>query len=87
MEKVMTQKYRAGYLFKISHTEIHYLRNRKIDRRRKYHGNFTTNKHEAFLFNKKEDFEAHIQTFLDWVNSGDSNHDYYFTMVHELVSD
>ena len=46
----------AGYVFKPDHTEIHYMRNLKIDRRKKYESNFTTDKAEAYKFKSVEEF-------------------------------
>lgn len=80
-------KFRAGYLFKISHTEVHYLKNKKIDRRKKYANNFSTDKNEAFLFNDKAEFEGQIKSFLDAVNSEDRDDDYHFVMAFEEVED
>jgi len=79
------EKYLAGYLFKISHTEVHYLRNKKIDGRKKYSGNFTTDKKEAYLFNDVSDFKEHLQAFLDKANSEPSNDDYHFCVTYEKV--
>ncbi|NQZ24466.1 MAG: hypothetical protein HRT53_20770 [Colwellia sp.] len=80
-------KYRAGYLFKISHTEIHYLKNKKIDRRKKYGNNFSRDKSEAYIFNDKADFEAQITRFLDAANSEDGNHDYHFVLAFEEIKE
>ncbi len=80
------EKYLAGYLFKISHTEVHYLRNKKIDGRKKYNGNFTTDRKQAYLFNDISDFKEHLQSFLDKVNSEPANNDYHFVMTHEKVN-
>lgn len=32
----------AGYVFKPDHDEIHFMKNEKIDGRKKYENNFTT---------------------------------------------
>lgn len=82
----MSMRYRAGYLFKISHTEVHYLKNKKIDRRKKYANNFTRDKSEAYIFNNKSDFAPHITAFLDSVNSEEErDHDYHFVMAYEEI--
>lgn len=80
-------KYRAGYLFKISHSEIHYLKNKKIDLRKKYDNNFSIDKSEAYTFDNKEDFEGQITRFLDDANKEDGNHDYHFVMAYEKIQD
>lgn len=78
--------YHAGYLFKISHSEIHYLRNEKIDRRRKYENNFTTDKNEAYIFNSIDQFTQHIHDFLDHVNSDLNPYDdYHFVLAYEEI--
>jgi len=79
------ERYLAGYLFKISHTEVHYLRNKKIDGRKKYSGNFTTDRKQAYLFNEISDFKDHLTAFLDKANSEPSSHDYHFCMTYEKV--
>ena len=79
------EMYLAGYLFKISHTEVHYLRNKQIDGRKKYSGNFTISKNEAYLFNDVSDFKEPLQAFLDKANSEPSDDDYHFCMTYEKV--
>ncbi len=34
----------AGYVFKPDHDEIHFMKNKNIDGRKKYQSNFTTDK-------------------------------------------
>jgi len=80
------KRYLAGYLFKPSHTEVHYLRNKKIDGRKKYSGNFTTDRKEAYLFGQVSDFDEHLQAFLDKVNSEPNEDGYHFVMTHEQVT-
>lgn len=78
--------YLAGYLFKISHSEIHYLRNEKIDRRKKYTNNFTTNENEAHTFNSIDQFKQHIQDFLDYVNAEPSQYDdYHYVLAYKEI--
>lgn len=77
--------YKAGYLFKISHSEIHFLINEKIDRRKKYSNNFTTDESKAFVFNSISDFKLHIQSFIDHCNAQPTNDDYHFVVAYKEI--
>lgn len=74
----------AGYVFKPDHTEIHYMRNVNIDGRKKYGGNFTTNKEQAHKFKSVEQFKEKLEKFLVKANA-DEDH-YSFTLTY-LESD
>lgn len=70
----------AGYVFKPDHDEIHFLKNEKIDGRKKYVSNFTTDKSQAHQFKSVEQFKGQLEKFLTKVNA-DEDH-YNFTLAY-----
>lgn len=70
----------AGYVFKPDHDEIHYMRNAKIDGRKKYSGNFTTDKSQAHQFKNIEQFEGQLKKFLTKENANEDH--YNFTLTY-----
>jgi hypothetical protein len=66
----------AGYTFKPSHFEIHYMKNAKIDGRKKYSGNFTTDRSEAYKFADVSQFKEQLEKFLVKVNLDEEHYNY-----------
>ncbi len=70
----------AGYVFKPDHDEIHFMKNEKIDGRKKYESNFTTDQAQAHKFQKVEQFKEQLEKFLTKENANEKH--YNFTLAY-----
>lgn len=71
----------AGYVFKPDHDEIHYMRTVKIDGRKKYNGNFTTDKSKAHQFKSVEQFKGQLEKFLTKANADEDHYNFTLTYI------
>ncbi|WCE30062.1 hypothetical protein [Vibrio sp. SCSIO 43137] len=75
-----TQGFRAGYLFKPTHTEIHYVKKGATgDMRRRYHQNFTLYTYEALVGFNLELIKVKIEEVVS--KKKPSQYDYEWTPV------
>lgn len=70
----------AGYVFKPDHDEIHFMKNEKIDGRKKYENNFTTDQALAHKFKSVEQFKEKLERFLVKANAVEEH--YKFTLTY-----
>jgi|TARA_B110000211_G_scaffold172706_1_gene195054 hypothetical protein len=71
----------AGYVFKPDHTEIHFMRNAKIDGRKKYDSNFTTEQSHAQKFESVEQFKGQLERFLTKANAEEDHYNFTLTYI------